>query len=165
MQNETLRTFEFLMGAKGQVQLQAEGFSMYPYIRPGDICCFAPFKDPLKAGRIGLVVSPRGILFSHRLLSAKSSEEGTLYFFRGDLNPHPDEPVTEAQIVGVLTALVRKGKVLDENRLARRFWSALAVRLQYLFRFIAYLSLVIDTDRETTSFHRRRIHGFRNPKG
>lgn len=163
--NETLRTFRYLMDARKRIDLRAEGYSMYPYIRPGDICRFVPPRHPLRKGQVVLVVSPRGILVSHRLIACKTENGQPVYIFRGDMNPHPDQPASPQQVVGVLEALVRNGKVVDEQRRGRKVWAWIMVRFRLVFRAIGYLMLMADADREILEKHRRRIYGFRNPEG
>jgi hypothetical protein len=150
------------MRTKGQVALRAEGYSMYPYIRPGDVCHFSPLDPPLRAGQIGLVVSERGVLFSHRLIKVNRSAAGVTYCFRGDLNRRNDEPVGEDRIIGVLTALSRKGSKLDENRRARRIWSWLAVRFRLGLRCIAYVAHAAGFGRNADNWNRRSEDGFRD---
>lgn len=81
------------------------------------------------------------------------------------MNPHPDEPAAEEQLVGVLAYLIRNGKRVDEERRSRKIWSWIMVKFQLFFRVIGYLMLMADADRETMAMHRRRMYGFRNPKG
>jgi hypothetical protein len=152
------------MENRKRIELRAEGYSMYPYIRPGDICCFVPPRHPLKKGQIALVVSPREILFSHRLIAYRTVDGQLAYSFRGDMNPHPDEPAAPHQVVGVLDSIIRNGKRVDERQRGRRFWSWIMVRFHLFFRVIGFLGLMRDADREIMEIHRRRIYGFRNPK-
>jgi len=163
--NETLRTFRVLMETRKKVELRAAGYSMYPYIRPGDICRFEPPRHPLRKGQVALVVSPRGVLFSHRLIGLKRKNGRLVYIFRGDTNPHPDAPCVPEQVVGVLTSLVRHGKRVDERRVGRMVWSWTMVKFHLFFRVIGHLLRLADGDRETIAMHRRRMYGFRNPKG
>lgn len=137
---------------------------MYPYIRPGDVCHFAPLYRPLRAGQIGLVVSDRGVLFSHRLIKVNRSAAGVTYCFRGDLNRWNDEPVGEDRIIGVLTELSRKGTKLDENRRTRRIWSWIAVRFRFWFRCFAYVTYASGFGRNSNSWNRRSANGFRDSK-
>ena len=163
--NETLRTFRVLMETRKMIELRAAGYSMYPYIRPGDICRFEPPRHPLRKGQVALVVSPRGVLFSHRLIGIKRVNGRLVYILRGDTNPHPDAPCAPEQVVGVLTSLVRKGKRVDERRTGRLVWSWIMVKFNLFFRAIAHLLRLADGDRETLALHRRRTYGFRNPEG
>jgi signal peptidase len=137
---ETLTTFRALMREQGKVVLKASGFSMYPYIRPGDICRFAPLRRPLRTGEIGLVVSDRGLLYSHRLQEVVQDATGIRYRFRGDFNPHYDNPVGPDRIVGILTGVLRKGRTLRETRPGRQLWAAAAVKGSTAFRICAWLA-------------------------
>lgn len=118
--------------------LRASGYSMYPYIVPGDICCFQPVPAKLKPGQIGLVVSEEGVLYSHRLHRIERVGLGIHYIFRGDAVAVCDAPVYRSQIIGTLVALSRGDSKLEEGRWPRRLWSKLAVHATVLFRPFVY---------------------------
>jgi hypothetical protein len=128
------------MNKNGQVNLPASGYSMYPYIIPGDICEFRPINGKLNEGDIGLVVSDEGILYSHRLHQIRRMGSGIKYFFRGDANRIYDASVYRSQIIGVLTELNRNGKRLDEEHWTRRLWSFMAVRAAILLLPFVYIT-------------------------
>jgi len=136
--SETQRTFAALMKEKGGIRLRASGYSMYPYIRPGDICRFERTGHPLRPGQIGLVVSDKGILYSHRLHRI-GYQSGFVYQFRGDMNPAYDNPVRPYQVIGIMTELDRKGKILPEGQRSRRMWAVTAMRGVLFFRLCAFL--------------------------
>jgi hypothetical protein len=138
------------MDKNGQVTLPASGYSMYPYILPGDICQFQPIRGKLSEGQIGLVVSDDGILYSHRLHRIERMGSGIKYFFRGDANAIYDASVYRSQIIGVLTELNRNGNRFEEERWTRKLWSFTAVRAFLLLLPFVYLA-------------RRRILGFSSP--
>lgn len=134
---EIWKTFSALMREKGMVMLRASGCSMFPYIRPGDVCRFEPASHPLRAGTVGLVVSDRGVLYAHRLHRVSGKAAPFVYRFRGDRNVHFDNPVSQERVIGVLTVLHRDGRTLQESRPVRRAWSALAVLLSLPLRACA----------------------------
>lgn len=140
MRDELLQTFQALMNLKGEVILPASGYSMYPYILPGDECRFVPVRERIPVGAVGLAVSDEGILFSHRLHRIERISGEDWYWFRGDGNFAPDWPVRSFQIVGVLTGLKRRGKAIPENGAIRRLWSRLVVRVPKLLKPFAYMS-------------------------
>jgi hypothetical protein len=129
---ENIRVFGALMQHKGEVRLRASGYSMYPYILPGDICRFMPFKTLPAIGQVCLVASDSGILFPHRLHRIIKDQRDIRYIFRGDTNRVYDPSVTPEQVIGILIELKRHKTTLPENRLLRRVWSFVAVRLKTL---------------------------------
>jgi hypothetical protein len=150
LRKERIHTFQALMEKNGQVNLPASGYSMYPYIIPGDICEFRPINGKLKEGQIGLVVSDEGIVYSHRLHQISRMGSVIKYFFRGDANRTYYISVYRSQIIGVLTELNRNGKRIDEVQWTRRLWSFMAVRASILLLPFVYVS-------------RRKAQGISNP--
>lgn len=109
---------------KGRIDLPAQGNSMFPIIREGDICRFV-FCDSslLKKGDIVLFQALTGHLVAHRLYQLKSINNEPYYVFKGDTNFGHDEPVREAQLIGKLT-LIQKGKtILHVTDLVANVWS------------------------------------------
>jgi hypothetical protein len=129
MGEENIRVFGALMQHKGEVRLRASGYSMYPYILPGDICRFLPFKSLPVIGQVYLVASDSGILFPHRLHRIIRDQRHIRYIFRGDANRFYDPSVTSEQVIGILIELKRHRTTLPEKRWLRRAWSFIAVRL------------------------------------
>ena len=134
MRDENVRTFRALMARKGEIRLRASGFSMYPYVAPGDVCRFGPPHKPPLIGQVCLVACSSGILYSHRLHRIERGADGDWYLFRGDANRHYDEPVRLERVIGVLADVRRRGTPLSERDRARRLWSWLAVRRPELLR-------------------------------
>jgi hypothetical protein len=125
---ENIRTFGDLMRHKGEVSVRASGYSMYPYILPGDICRFLPIKAQPAVGQVCLVASDSGILYSHRLHRIINDQRSFRFIFRGDANRFNDPAVTPEQIIGILIELKRHRTTLPEKRRLRRVWSFVAVR-------------------------------------
>ncbi|MEX2461055.1 MAG: signal peptidase I [Paenibacillaceae bacterium] len=122
-----------VMEQYGGIDLPAQGNSMFPYIREGDICRFN-FCDglPLKRGDIVLFHSSSEHLIAHRLYQLKSIDNQLYYVFKGDTNFGLDEPVREDQLIGKLIC-VQKGKiVLLEAGLTAKVWSKMILTLPVL---------------------------------
>lgn len=95
---------------QGWVELPAEGTSMYPLIKQGNICRFVSCEAmKLKKGEIILFHTLSGCLVAHRLLSIESIHEQVTYVLKGDTNFGADEPVGQEQLIGKL-ASINKGK-------------------------------------------------------
>lgn len=81
-----------LIDRNGLLELPAEGTSMYPLIKRGDICRFTSIKhSPLKRGDIVLFESPANKLIAHRLLNCSYVQEEECYIFKGDTNYGVDD--------------------------------------------------------------------------
>ncbi|RAP77473.1 signal peptidase I [Paenibacillus montanisoli] len=106
-----LRMLQTLIKKKGYVELPSSGNSMYPIISQGNICrIIAVEPNEISRGDIVLFVSSFQALIGHRLLQVVQRGEEMLYIFKGDANPHSDEPVKFDRIVGKLIE-VRKSHI------------------------------------------------------
>ena len=95
-----------LLDRGNQVRFRAEGGSMSPTIRSGEVVIVEPLPPAgLKAGDICLYRAPRGLL-AHRLVRI----EGTVFIMRGDPLRFPEEEVAHQQILGKVVAAERKGR-------------------------------------------------------
>lgn len=127
---------------QGWVELPAEGTSMYPLIKQGDICRFVPCEAmKLKKGEIILFHTLSGSLVAHRLLSVESINEQVTYLLKGDTNFGADEPVGQEQLIGKLTS-IHKGKYrIKLPSLSVHVWSQMILLFPILTVFLrAYLN-------------------------
>lgn len=126
----------------GWVELPAEGTSMYPLIKQGNICRFVPCEAmKLKKGEIILFHTLSGSLVAHRLLSVESINEQVTYLLKGDTNFGLDEPVGQEQLIGKLTS-INKGKYrIKLPSLSVYVWSQMILLFPILTVFLrAYLN-------------------------
>lgn len=107
----------------GSASIRVQGRSMLPSIRPGDEVELRPGSS--HEIEIGDVVAYRrdGRLFVHRVVG--KNPEGELVT-RGDTLPQPDAPVSESELLGVVSAVRRDEKgVSFQNTFARRATASL----------------------------------------
>lgn len=127
---------------QGWVELPAEGTSMYPLIKQGNICRFIPCEAmKLKKGEIILFYTLSGSLVAHRLLSVESINEQVTYRLKGDTNFGADEPVGQEQLIGKLSS-INKGKYrIKLPSLSVHVWSQMILLFPILTVFLrAYLN-------------------------
>ena len=93
-------------------RLRANGYSMTPTIRHGDIIVISPFNQlPPRTGEIVAFRHPHNQrLAVHRFIDARASS----VLCRGDNRDHEDPPVPQDDVLGVVVAIQRKGR--------DRFW-------------------------------------------
>jgi signal peptidase len=134
---ETMQLISNVIEQYGGVDLPAQGNSMFPFIREGDICRFN-FCDGslLKRGDIVLFHSLSGHLIAHRLYQLKSIHNRLYYVFKGDTNLGLDEPVNEDQLIGKLICIQKGKTVLHETGLAARVWSKMILALPIISLFL-----------------------------
>lgn len=113
--------------------MPAEGNSMYPFIREGEVCRF-DWCEPslLKKGDTALFLSASERLVAHRFSHSESRNDWELYVFKGDANLGFDEPIAERQIIGKLTSIQKRHVKLKANGLIARIWGSLVLAFPLL---------------------------------
>ncbi|MCI1858998.1 MAG: hypothetical protein LKI80_12670 [Sporolactobacillus sp.] len=129
---------------RGRINLRARGYSMFPYIRPGDVCTFISVDQTrLKRGVIVLYQNRCGRLIAHRLLGCSADTSGKPHYLaKGDSNRLPDAPFSLNCLIGVMTAIRADRHPLRLTHLLRRTWCVLILNLPLLSRIVAkYLAV------------------------
>ena len=111
--------------AQGQsIQIQPQGYSMYPMFVPGRDAAVIEQADAsrLKRGDVVLYRRASGILVLHRVWRVR--KDG--FYFVGDNQSEVEGPLQASQLRGVLTGFIRKGKYISVRnpvyRLASLLW-------------------------------------------
>jgi signal peptidase I len=93
-------SFELLAAGKN-IRARADGYSMYPFIKPGSTILLGPVnnKSVLSPGEIIAWKRESGFVL-HRLVSIIRTGEEDLYITRGDSCLDDDPPVRREQISG-----------------------------------------------------------------
>ncbi|MFD1359122.1 signal peptidase I [Fictibacillus halophilus] len=122
---------------KGSILLPAHGKSMFPFIRQGDICHFDAC-DPktYKRGDIVLFTVGSNRLIAHRFMKKIHKDNQTYYLFKGDTNLLFDEPITQEQILGKMTAIERKNKKVNLENVWSNIWSLLIINLPMMSKLL-----------------------------
>lgn len=119
----------------GQIKLTANGQSMFPFIREGDICSFSSLNEEsdLKKGSIVLYQSDSGRLIAHRLIGKADNREKSLYWLiKGDSNIFADPPVYPGQLLGILTDIRLNRHRVRLSHIFNPVWTALILNLPRL---------------------------------
>lgn len=117
----------------GSMEIAAEGSSMFPFIREGDICRFRPAElNSFSKGDIILFRSDTGHLIAHRFLSVIHRDEECLYCCRGDTNVGYDKLIRIEQMLGVLDSIRKEGKDMLMSDLFVSIWTKAIVTLPFL---------------------------------
>ena len=120
------RTFEQALDEHGSFVTTAQGVSMMPLIRPGRDLVEITRKGEARCKRYDVVLYRSGDRYVlHRILEVRAED----YVIAGDHQVYKEYGVTDADIIGVLSAVIRKGKrmaVTDRNYLRYvRLWCGL----------------------------------------
>jgi signal peptidase I len=105
--------FTFLSEGK-TLKIKAEGYSMYPAIKPGSVIHIKPIKpgDLPEPGEIIAWKRESGLVV-HRLVRIVREGNETLYVTRGDGTMNEDPPVSAEQIAGRVRQIEYGGKRRD----------------------------------------------------
>jgi len=105
--SETLRS-------SGSLRLQVTGWSMLPAVMPGEVLIVERVEPKnVSAGDVVLFERDHR-LFAHRVIALDHSDGGMIT--KGDAMLRPDRPVSESELLGKVSFLIRNGKMLQPNR-------------------------------------------------
>lgn len=120
-------TYEQQLAEHGHLLYTTVGFSMRPFLRSGEDMVFIERKTPARCRKYDAILYRRssGKYVLHRIVKVREND----YVLCGD-NCWDREPgITDDQVLGVLTAVIRSGEQIDVQqpryRLAVRAWCAL----------------------------------------
>jgi signal peptidase I len=126
---------------RGWIDIPANGTSMYPLIKEGNVCRFTPLDpaEPLKKGDIILYLSDHGQLIGHRYSHHYVEGDSRCYIFKGDTNALPDPPVKETQLIGKLTSIKKGIFRLNQTGVLARFWGAVCFALPMIPKYCVWI--------------------------
>lgn len=103
-------------------QFRALGGSMFPFIRPGDLLTTKAV-DPtdLLIGEV-LLYQREGRSFVHRLIKKKMIDGTHLFITHGDHLAFSDPAIRSSQILGKVTCIERRGRLILLDTPFRRMW-------------------------------------------
>jgi len=96
------REIGFSLLAEGKtIRIRAEGYSMYPLIRPGYVIYIEPFTEDENPVPGEIIAWKRDTGFVvHRLIRITRENGGIVFITRGDSCAYEDKPVTKDQVAG-----------------------------------------------------------------
>lgn len=99
-----------LLAGDHQLKLKVGGFSMFPFLRAGDVITIQKCSvEDVSRGDI-IVFRKANKWVAHRLINAESSGSETILITRGDSCKKYDAPVTSESFVGKVISYSRNGK-------------------------------------------------------
>jgi signal peptidase len=135
-----------IMRKQGWIDLPAEGTSMYPLIKKGNICRFVSCEAmKLKKGEIILFQTSSGSLVAHRFLATEWKDKQVKYLLKGDTNFGLDEAINYDQIIGKLTSIKKAKYRLRLPSLSVNIWSQMILMFPIISFFLrSYLNRSLD---------------------
>jgi signal peptidase I len=109
--------------AEQPVEIQMNGFSMYPTFRAGDWAVVEKCDDATKIRRGDLLAFYAGEnnLVCHRIIKIENTDNKLIFTAQGDNNGLADKPFAAEQIFGIIVSYKHKGKDVGVNSLQMKF--------------------------------------------
>jgi len=127
-----------VLRSSGRLRLGVTGWSMLPSVRPGDTLVIESADEgAVSEGDIVLFMRERRLCV-HRVVKKNRALAGTTILTRGDAMQRPDPPVSDCDLLGKVTSIVRNGKHIEPQtpRLAQRAVSALVRNSEFAARVV-----------------------------
>jgi signal peptidase I len=144
-----LKEISFALLAEGKtIRAKAEGYSMYPFIRPGSMVLLGPINDSvtLIPGEIVAWKRESGFVL-HRLTGIIKNGSEIHYITRGDSCLQEDQPLSREQIAGrVLMIEDAKGETREGSQLIRKpryFYNRFSVWLIFKWKRISRFMMIL----------------------
>jgi len=127
-----------VLRSSGSLRLRATGWSMLPTVWPGDTLVIEP-ADSRDVSRGDIVMFSNGQrLVAHRLV-AKGCGSVDSIETQGDAVPRPDFPITQGQLLGKVSCILRNGKSIAPSqrlRFSQRAAAAVFRRSEFAARVV-----------------------------
>jgi signal peptidase I len=112
-----------VLRSSGTLRLQVTGWSMLPSVWPGDtLLVDRANSSAVSEGDMVLFARDRR-LFAHRVVSKRGHHEDsrvvTQIVTRGDAMPAPDSPVSDRELLGKVSSILRNGQWIKPRRSLR----------------------------------------------
>ena len=121
--NKIVRDLGFSLLSEGTtLKIKADGYSMYPSIKPGTTIFIGPQTEytDLVPGEIIAWKRESGFVV-HRFIRIENRGNEFVYFTRGDSSKYEDKPVTRDHIAGkVIRVEDRKHRIREGSRLIKK---------------------------------------------
>ena len=117
------------------VKTLAQGYSMFPFLRKGDILTVEPVPmEDIKRGDI-VVFESNEQWIAHRVIRISDRNNEIQFLLRGDTNLQFDPVVNEGNYVGKVFSFQREKKSILVSSLTRRFWKGFIQLFGILYNF------------------------------
>jgi signal peptidase I len=142
-EKDLLKELGYRLLAEGKVlRIRADGYSMYPQIKPGAFLLIEPVGDVSSLRESEIIAWKRSSgMVVHRLVRIEQSENAYIYITRGDSCLREDEPHKPEQIVGKVVRIVTGDNFDKDNPIQ---YGAINYRIN---RIMVKLLMIMDKIR------------------
>ena len=129
-----------VLDKRAPFKFKARGFSMLPFIKNDDVVTISPLIDhSIGFGKSVVFIDPQtGKLVIHRVVGQK----GSYYFIKGDSVTNVDGFIPEKNILGIVTKVERKDRVINLGLGPERLIVAFLSKIRF-FSFIFWIKRMI----------------------
>lgn len=132
-----------IIGQGRSVQIIASGYSMFPFLRKGDLLTVEPVPmDKIKRGDVVVFESEQKWV-AHRVIQINHNPEGIEFLLRGDTCFAFDPPVNKENFIGAVSEFQRLNYQRKLNGIYRRIWAKFALLKFHMYPFVARIHLRI----------------------
>ena len=140
-----------LIESNHSVKIVASGYSMFPFMRNGDIQTISPV--PIEEIQIGdvAVFERNNVWISHRVIDIRKTNNETILILRGDTCIQIDPLVTKENYVGKTVEFERGAKTINLNNrkiASKRIIQLGLARCYFLFYFKSALFIASRIKRK-----------------
>ncbi|MBN2861739.1 MAG: signal peptidase I [Bacteroidales bacterium] len=113
-----IRNIGFSLLSEGKtLKIRADGYSMYPSVRPGSLIFIEPLPEDTEPAPGDLIAWKRETGFVvHRLTEIKRQDNDIKYITRGDSCANEDAPVSRDQIAGKVIRIEDPGGIIRTEK-------------------------------------------------
>ncbi len=109
-----------IIGQGRPVQIIASGYSMYPFLRKGDLLTVEPVPmDKIKRGDV-VVFESEEKWIAHRVIKIRSTAEGLEFLLRGDTCVSFDPVVNVRNYIGYISSYERNETSISFNLISKK---------------------------------------------
>lgn len=120
-----------VLRSSGYLNLRVTGWSMLPTLWPGDTLVIGRVcGDDVSEGDIVLFVR-NNQLVAHRVIGIGDAPAGSEILTRGDAVSRPDSPLSNRDLLGRVSFVLRSGRRIEPHKVMRASERAVATMLQH----------------------------------
>ena len=124
------------------VQTLARGYSMFPFLRKGDLLTVEPVSmDKIKRGDV-VVFEMEEKWIAHRVIKIRNGEKGLEFMLQGDTCIAFDPVVDKENFIGLVSVFTRSNSKRDLSIGVLHFWRKLILVLGVLYNFPLFCSRI-----------------------
>lgn len=125
------------------VQIFASGYSMYPFLRKGDLLTVEPVSmDKIKRGDVVVFESDEKWI-AHRVIKIRNGAAGLEFLLRGDTCIEFDPTVDKENFIGSVGVITRKNSKKELSNGVLNAWRKIIEVLGVLYNFPLYFTRIL----------------------